>query len=56
MDRIFQLLDEDGSGSVEWDEFVNAVNALETGSAHDKLKFCFRVYDRDNNKVLGTCS
>ena len=32
-------LDEDGSGSLEWDEFVNAVNALETGSPFDKLKF-----------------
>jgi len=52
VDRIFQLLDEDGSGSVEWDEFVNAVNALETGSPHDKLSFCFRVYDHDGNNSI----
>jgi len=52
VDRIFQLLDEDGSGSVEWEEFVNAVNALETGSVKDKLTFCFQVYDRDNNKSI----
>ena len=24
MDRIFELLDEDGSGAVEWPEFVRA--------------------------------
>lgn len=52
VDRIFHLLDEDGSGSVEWGEFVNAVNALETGSPEDKLKFCFRVYDSDNSKTI----
>mmetsp|Transcript_17104 Transcript_17104/g.36699 ORF Transcript_17104/g.36699 Transcript_17104/m.36699 type:complete len:398 (+) Transcript_17104:433-1626(+) len=52
VDRIFKLLDEDGSGTVEWKEFVNAVNALETGSPFDKLNFCFRVYDRDNNKSI----
>ena len=46
------LLDEDGSGTVEWTEFVNAVNALETGSSYDKLVFCFRVYDRDNSKSI----
>lgn len=40
------------SGTVEWGEFVNAVNALETGSAYDKLKFCFRVYDRDNSCTI----
>ena len=32
VDRVFNLLDTDGSGSVEWDEFVGAVNALETGT------------------------
>lgn len=37
VDRVFSLLDEDHSGTVEWDEFVNAVNALETGSAEDKV-------------------
>ena len=43
VNRVFQLLDEDGSGTVEWEEFVNTVNALETGSPHDKLAFCFQV-------------
>lgn len=49
VDRVFELLDDDGSGTVEWEEFVNTVNCLETGSTHDKLNFCFRVYDRDEN-------
>ena len=45
VDRVFALLDEDGSGSVEWQEFINTVNALERGSPYDKLAFCFQVYE-----------
>jgi len=47
VDRVFALLDEDQSGTVEWSEFVAAVNALEAGSPFDKINFCFRVYDSD---------
>ena len=52
VDRVFNLLDDDSNGTVEWAEFVNAVNALETGSSFDKLSFCFRVYDRDNSNTI----
>lgn len=52
VDRVFTLLDDDGSGTVEWEEFVNTVNALETGSPFDKLKFCFQVYDADGNDSI----
>ena len=49
---MFSLLDEDGGGTIDWEEFVNTVNALETGSPHDKLSFCFQVYDRDGNASI----
>lgn len=52
VDRVFNLLDENNSGTVEWTEFVNAVNALESGTPYDKLVFCFRVYDRDNSNTI----
>ena len=52
VNRVFKLLDEDGSGTVEWEEFVNTVNALETGSPHEKLSFCFQVYDEDGNASI----
>jgi len=52
VDRVFNLLDEDNNGAVEWSEFVNAVNALETGSPYDKLRFCFRVYDSDGSDSI----
>ena len=47
-----QILDDDDSGDIQWHEFVNAVNALETGAARDKLRFCFRVYDGDDSGAI----
>jgi len=52
VDRVFGLLDENSNGVVEWNEFCNAVNALETGSPIDKLRFCFRVYDSDGSNSI----
>ena len=43
VDRVFTLLDDDHGGTIDWEEFVQTVNALETGSPHDKLAFCFQV-------------
>ena len=47
VDRVFKLLDVDHGGTIDWEEFVQTVNALETGSPHDKLAFCFQVPKSD---------
>jgi len=52
VDRVFTLLDDDHGGTIDWEEFVQTVNALETGSPHDKLAFCFQVYDADGNNSI----
>lgn len=49
VDRVFTLLDDDHGGTIDWEEFVQTVNALETGSPHDKLAFCFQVPTPDPN-------
>ena len=45
--QVFALLDEDNSGTVEWQEFVNAINALETGSVRGRN----RTYSPHKNEA-----
>lgn len=45
MDRVFDILDADGSGILEWQEFVEALSALEKGDVTKRVTFLFRVYD-----------
>eukprot|EP00455_Lapot_gusevi_P043832 TRINITY_DN5394_c0_g3_i3.p1 TRINITY_DN5394_c0_g3~~TRINITY_DN5394_c0_g3_i3.p1 ORF type:complete len:309 (-),score=85.58 TRINITY_DN5394_c0_g3_i3:355-1281(-) len=52
VDRVFDLVDEDGSGCIEWNEFLMAMAALEKGSRKTKAKFCFHVYDLDGDGYI----
>lgn len=45
VDRVFSVLDTDGSGSIEWEEFIEAMSALEKGSREKRTEFLFKVYD-----------
>ncbi len=49
VNRVFACLDTDGSESIEWPEFIEAMNALEKGNRDQKLNFLFRVYDVDGD-------
>ena len=51
--RVFALVDTDNSNSIEWDEFLCAVTALEKGSAEVKAKFACQVYDLDGDGHIG---
>ena len=51
--RVFALVDTDNSNSIEWDEFLCAVTALEKGSAEIKAKFACQVYDLDGDGFIG---
>ena len=46
-ERFFHLIDTDGSGSISQKELMTALSLLIHGSATDKLRFLFRVYDVD---------
>ena len=50
--RILDVLDLDGDGVVDCDEFMNSVRGLLLGSATDRLLFAFRVHDLDGDSLL----
>jgi Ca2+-binding EF-hand superfamily protein len=53
VDRVFNLVDQDGSGQIEWAEFLSAMSALEKGNPDVKNRFCFQAYDLDEDGFIG---
>ena len=51
-DRLFELFDQDSSGSVDYGEFVTTIESMVDGSAKDKIKFAFQLHDLDNNGYI----
>ncbi|KAF1781970.1 hypothetical protein PC129_g13288 [Phytophthora cactorum] len=45
VDRAFDVLDTDGSGALDWPEFIAALSALEKGDASRRIDFLFHAYD-----------
>lgn len=52
IDRVFTILDADGSGILEWQEFVDALSSLERGSVAKRVGFLFRVYDLNGDGTI----
>uniref|UniRef100_A0A8C9L6I8 NADPH oxidase 5 n=1 Tax=Pavo cristatus TaxID=9049 RepID=A0A8C9L6I8_PAVCR len=50
-ERFFALFDVDGSGTISLGELHGALRLLLHGSAADKLRFLFQVYDVDGERV-----
>ncbi|KAG7395543.1 hypothetical protein PHYBOEH_003632 [Phytophthora boehmeriae] len=44
-ERLFEVIDKDGSGSIGYNEFVHGLAILFRGSQKEKLKFIFAIYD-----------
>ena len=47
---MFQLFDEDNSGTISLTELVNGLSVFLHGSHIEKLHFLFKVYDIDGTK------
>ncbi|ETO09867.1 hypothetical protein RFI_27511 [Reticulomyxa filosa] len=49
VNRIYDLIDGDSSNSIEWNEFLPVMDALEKGNELTQLQYIFRIYDLDND-------
>lgn len=55
VDRVYDLIDEDQSDSIEWHEFLTVMSALEKGNKTNRksqISFFFKVYDLDGDGVI----
>eukprot|EP01123_Difflugia_compressa_P006641 TRINITY_DN18953_c0_g1_i1.p1 TRINITY_DN18953_c0_g1~~TRINITY_DN18953_c0_g1_i1.p1 ORF type:complete len:200 (+),score=36.08 TRINITY_DN18953_c0_g1_i1:76-675(+) len=52
VDRLFNAFDADRSGKIDFKEFMLAVALASSDNREDKIRFCFRSLDLDNNGYL----
>ncbi|XP_078581895.1 neurocalcin homolog [Branchiostoma floridae x Branchiostoma japonicum] len=50
--QIFRTFDRDGSGSVDFREFLCGMSALLRGTTAQRLRWAFNMYDLDRNGSL----
>jgi len=51
--RMIAIFDEDGGGTVDFQEFVAGLSAFSSrGDREEKLKFAFKVYDIDRDGFI----
>jgi len=51
--RMIAIFDEDGGGTVDFQEFVGGLSAFSSrGAREDKLRFAFKVYDMDRDGYI----
>lgn len=50
---MIAIFDEDGSGSVDFQEFISGLSAFSSkGNKEEKLRFAFKVYDIDRDGYI----
>ena len=60
-EKLFALIDLDGSGTIEFDEFVRVLATYCMFSKDEILRFCFDIFDVDHSgsidekEVRGIC-
>ncbi|XP_038561338.1 guanylyl cyclase inhibitory protein [Micropterus salmoides] len=51
-EQIFRTLDNNGDGVVDFREYVMAISMLIEGSAVEKLRWSFKLYDKDRDGAI----
>ncbi|CAH2251821.1 jg13788 [Pararge aegeria aegeria] len=51
-ERVFQIFDEDNSGTISHHEFIAAVHRFGRQTPEDKIRFLFKVYDLDGDGLI----
>jgi calcium-dependent protein kinase len=52
IDRIFKVIDVDGSGAIDYSEFLMATMSEQQLMSKEKLKQAFRMFDKDNSGTI----
>ena len=47
VERVFEIFDKDGNGSISLQEFIESMNQFTNQTPDEKLKFVFQVFDLD---------
>ena len=51
-DSLFELVDIDNNGSLDFSEFVQTLSTYCMFGREDVLKYCFFVFDKDKNGYI----
>ena len=51
-DQIFRTFDSDKNGYIDFKEFILAINVTSAGTAEEKLKWHFKMFDVEGNGVI----
>ena len=51
-DELFALMDLDGSGTIEFDEFIAVLLTYCMYTKDDILRFCFDTFDKDKSNSI----
>ena len=50
--RLFDIFDRDGSGSIDYSEFTETIESIVNGKEKEKIRFAFDLHDLDNSGFI----